>query len=44
MNHVPVFRRRAVAHWSMLGLALFLTAAVPLAVGGLLKFILTALE
>ncbi len=44
MNHVPVFRRRAVAHWSMLGLALFLTAAVPLALGGLLKVILTAFD
>lgn len=44
MNHVPVFRRRAVAHWTMLGVALVLTAAVPLAVGGVLKVILKALE
>ena len=44
MNHVPLFRRRAVAHWTMLGAALALTAALPIVLGGLLKVILSALE
>jgi hypothetical protein len=43
MGHIRGFRRRSLAHWTMLGAALALTAAVPLALGGLLKILLAAL-